>query len=163
MTQSDATPDESQPPFAVVFEGGRTLTCPAQPQLRTWVAIAVDGVEIHRLDADALQANPGAELTRLAEALIPGLPETPGLPQPEEHEEQEWHECAIAVAANGNTIRFDAPPEAIESVRVCEPNGAVVGYWEEEFEADAADALRDVIDALIAGDWSRALGSPADD
>jgi hypothetical protein len=98
MTQSDATPDESQPPFAVVFEGGRTLTCPAQPQLCTWVAIAVDGVEIHRLDADALQANPGAELTRLAEALIPGLPETPGLPQPEEHEEQEWHECAIAVA-----------------------------------------------------------------
>jgi hypothetical protein len=163
MTQSDATPDPAQPSFAVVFEGGQTLTCPAQPQPCAWVAIAVDGVEIHRLNADALQANPGVELTRLAEALIPGLPETPGLPRPEENEEQEWHECAIAVAANGNTIRFDAPPEAIESVRVCEPNGALVGYWEEEFDSDAVDALGDVIDALSAGDRSPAPGSPADD
>lgn len=152
MTQSDATPDESQPPFAVVFEDGRTLTCPAQPQLCTWVAIAVDGVEIHRTNADALAAAPNAELTRLADALIPGRRENRELRQPVDQDPSEWHECAVADYDSGRTIRFDPAPDEVDSVRICAPDGEEIAYWSStEFEEDAPDCLGAAIGALAGG------------
>lgn len=146
------------PPFTVAFDGGRTLACPTAPQPCEWIAVIADGAEIHHTRASALQANPGRELTRLAEALIPGLPETPGLPQPEEPKEVTWHECATTVSETANTMRFDAPPESIESVRICAPNGAVIGYWEDEFERDAAGTLAEILHVLTDNQRSDAPG-----
>lgn len=152
MTSSDLALDERPLCFSVVLENARTLTCPHYPDDCTWAAVLVDGVEIHRTDAKALQANPAAELTQLADALIPGRRENRELPQPADQDPSEWHECAVADHDSGRTIRFDPAPDEVDSVRICAPDGEEIAYWSSsEFEEDAPDCLGSAIGALAGG------------
>lgn len=137
--------------FTVALVNDRTLTCPAYPDECAWAAVHLDGVEIHRITADALAAAPKDELTRLANALIPGRSENPDLPQGD-RERGEWHECAVTVAESGRTIRFEPAPEQVERVRICERDGEEIAYWvDSEFEEDAVECLGAAIGALAGG------------
>lgn len=152
MSSSDLALEERPRSFSVALENGRTLTCPHYPEDCTWAAVLLDGREIHRTTAAALAADPGAELTRLADALIPSRLENPELPNLGGEGAHVWHECAVALADIPRTIRFDAAPSDVDSVRICAPDGEEIAYWSSaEFEEDAADCLGDAIGALAGG------------
>ncbi len=152
MPASAQALDERPLQFSVVLENGRTLTCPPYPNDCTWAAVVVDGVEIHRTNADALAADPPGELTRLADALIPGRPENPELPQPAGQDPSDCRECAVALAECPRTIRFDPSPDQVDRVRICAPDGEEIAYWStSEFEEDAPDCLGAAIGALAGG------------
>ncbi len=152
MPASAQALDERPLQFSVVLENGRTLTCPPYPNDCTWAAVVVDGVEIHRTNAGALAAAPNAELTRLADALIPGRGENRELPQPADQDPSDWRECAVADYDSGRTVRFDPAPDEVDSVRICAPDGEEIAYWSStEFEEDAPDCLGAAIGSLAGG------------
>ena len=169
MPASAQALDERPLQFSVVLENGRTLTCPTYPNDCTWTAVVLDGIEIHRTNADVLATGANAELTRLADALIPGRRENRELPQPADQDPGEWHECAVAEHDSGRTIRFDPAPDDVDRVRICAPDGEEIAYWSStEFEEDAPDCLGAAIGALAGGsptlmrhDQSTAEGGPA--
>jgi hypothetical protein len=97
--------------------------------------------------------------SRLADALIPGCPENPDLPQ---CQCGEWHECAVAVAESGRTIRFEAAPKQVERVRICERDGQEIAYWvDSEFGEDAVECLGAAIGALAGGTLPQTIDTAA--
>jgi hypothetical protein len=153
MAEAHGSPEEPTRRFEVALANGRTLTCPAYPAACDWVAVSEGGVEIYRVSAGEVAADPCAQLTRLADALIPGRPENPTLPQPADQDTADWCECAVAAIDGGRTIRFAPAPEQTDSVRVCDTAGEELGYWvSTEFEQDASDCLGAAVGALAGGE-----------
>lgn len=145
-------PAAPMPTFTVALANGRTLTCPAYPDECTWAAVLINGQEVHRTTDAALAANSSEELTRLADALIPGRPVNRRLPQPADENPADWRECAVATVDRGCTIRFDPDPDPVDRLRICDPAGEEIAYWSiSEFQEDAADCLGAAIGALAGG------------
>jgi hypothetical protein len=135
--------------YSVPLENGHTLSCPAYPADCTWASITLDVLEIYRTNAEAFRADAFAELTRLADALIPGRAENPDLPQPADQDPWDWEECAVAAPLSGRTIRFDLAPNPVDSLRVSDGDGEEVAYWSStEFEEDPFEVLGAAIGAL---------------
>jgi hypothetical protein len=139
--------------FELAFIGGATLSCPPYPAPCSWVTVRRGEDEICRIAASSMQANPGAQLARLADALSGGRPGIPELP-PTEYDGRPADygvESAVTAVPTGRTLRFASAPGAVDYLRVCEIDGREVAYWvDDELAEDAGEVLGAAIGAVAS-------------
>jgi hypothetical protein len=147
------TADASAGVREVHFIGGATLAGPSYPDGCAWVAVRRYGAETCRVDASAVQAAPGAALERLADALSGGRPPIPELPSiaVDVTSADAGIESAVTAIPTGRTLRFASAGNPVSYIRVCEPDGAEVAFWDaDELAQDAAGVLGDVLAAVAS-------------